>query len=109
MFLGTAPITSYGNLLFPSLDNNNSLSFNNFDDLYKCVKKALTFTDEDYLKMRNNVLHYYNRHLSPSSFLDNFDKCKLPLNIYMNIDGHSLDERRERFGLARLFPLPKSQ
>ena len=109
MFLGTVPITSYGNLLFPSLDNSNSLAFSSFEDLHKCIKKALTITNEDYFKMRINTLDYYSRYLSPRSFLNTFMKYKFPLNIYMNIDGHTLDERRERFGLTRLFPLPKSQ
>jgi len=30
----------------------------------------------------------------------------LPINIIMNIDGHSYDERRNRFGLSRVYPLP---
>ena len=109
MFLGTIPITPYGDLLFPKLDNGiNSLNFKSYSELYNCIDKALSISDNDSEEMRANVLDYYEKNLSHSSFLNNFQTFKLPINLYMNIDGHTLDSRRERFGLPRLFPLPKS-
>ena len=108
MFVGTVPITLYGNLLFPKLNSNNSLMFDNYSDLYESIKRALTINDEDFIQMKKEVLSYYDKHLSPSSFLNNFQSQKLPVTLYMNVDGHTLDARRERFGLPRLFPLPKN-
>ena len=108
MFVGTVPISSYGNLLFPKLDHTNSLIFNNYSDLYESVKKALTIDDDEFNLMRKCVLAYYNQNLSPSAFLRDFQSLKFPTTLYMNIDGHTLDSRRERLGLPRLFPLPKN-
>ena len=109
MILGTIPITPYGNLLFPKLEHNkNSFLFKNYSELYTSIKKILTMNDNEVNEMKKEVLDYYDKNLSPLSFLNNFQTLKLPINIYMNIDGHSLDSRRERFGLPRLFPPPKS-
>ena len=58
--------------------------------------------------MRKCALAYYNQNLSPSAFLRDFQSLKLPTTLYMNVDGHTLDSRRERLGLPRLFPLPKN-
>ena len=108
MFLGTVPITSYGNLLFPKLDDNASFKFNKYSELYECIKNALTIKDDVYNQMKLKTLNYYENNLSPVSFLNNFQSTQLPFSISMNVDGHTLDERRERFGLSRLFPLPKN-
>jgi len=108
MFVGTVPISSYGHLLFPKLDNTNSLIFNNYSELYESVKKALLIDDEEFNLMRENVLAYYKQNSSPFAFLTNFQSLKFPSTLYMNVDGHTLDSRRERFGLSRLFPLPKN-
>ena len=110
IFLGTVPISSYGNLLYPKLENNkNSLLFYNYTDLYDCIKKALVVRDDEYNNMRNATLNYYKVNLSPASFLNNFQSLEFPVNMFMNVDGHTLDSRRERFGLPRLFPKPNSK
>ena len=108
MYVGTVPITSYGDLLFPKLTRNNSFKFSNFSDLYDSINKALTINDEEYIEMSKQSFNYYDEHLSPESFSMNFKSLKLPINLYMNVDGHTLDSRRERFGLDRLFPLPNN-
>ena len=109
MFLGTAPISLYGNLLFPKLENNiNSFYFKNFTELNHCIEKSFSISYDEQEDIQNSVLEYYENHLSPSSFLNYFENRILPLNLYMNVDGHTLDSRRERFGLPRLFPNPKS-
>ena len=56
--------------------------------------------------MQENAKKYYDQHLSSNSFLELFLQKKIPINIIMNIDGHSYDERRNRFGLSRVYPLP---
>jgi len=108
IFLGTVPITSYGNLLYPALDNKNSLQFTSYQDLYQCIKKALTMDDKEFNQMNTKILDYYDKYMSPFAFLKKFETMQVPFNIFMNIDGHSLDERRVRFGLPRLFPLAKN-
>ena len=109
MFLGTVPITSYGHLMFPRLENNiNSLMFNNYLELKKCIDLSLTISQDKIFQLKKSTITYYEQSLSPSSFLKKFETYKMPLNLYMNVDGHTLDSRRERFGLNRLFPKPKS-
>ena len=106
LFLGTVPITSYGNLIYPFLDNSNSFSFSNYDELNKAIDKALILSDEKKIRMQLNAINYYDKNLSPNAFLKLFLEKNTPLNIIMNIDGHSYDERRSRFGLERIYPLP---
>ena len=68
----------------------------------------LLIDDEEFNLMRENVLAYYKQNSSPFAFLTNFQSLKFPSTLYMNVDGHTLDSRRERLGLPRLFPLPKN-
>jgi len=106
LFLGTVPITSYGHLIYPFLDNSNSFSFNNYEELNRSIDSALSLEVEKKIFMQENAKKYYDQHLSPHSFLELFLQKKMPINIIMNIDGHSYDERRNRFGLSRVYPLP---
>ena len=106
LFLGTVPITSYGNLIYPFLDTSNSFSFSNYEELNRSIDSALSLEVEKKVLMQENAKKYYDQHLSPNSFLDLFLQKKTPINIIMNIDGHSYDERRNRFGLSRVYPLP---
>ena len=106
LFLGTVPITSYGNLIYPFLDTSNSFSFNNYEELNRSIDSALSLEVEKKVFMQENAKKYYDQHLSPHSFLELFLQKKMPLNIIMNIDGHSYDERRNRFGLSWVYPQP---
>ena len=106
LFLGTVPITSYGNLIYPFLDTKNSFSFSNYEELSRSIDNALSLEVEKKISMQENAKKYYDQHLSSNSFLELFLQKKIPINIIMNIDGHSYDERRNRFGLSRVYPLP---
>ena len=106
LFLGTVPITSYGNLIYPFLDTKNSFSFSNYEELSRSIDSALSLEVEKKISMQENAKKYYDQHLSSNSFLELFLQKKIPINIIMNIDGHSYDERRNRCGLSRVYPQP---
>lgn len=66
------PITSYGHLLFPPLNKENSLSFKSFDDLYKAVEVAILMKNEEIIEKRNNLESFYKSNLAPQVFKKNY-------------------------------------
>ena len=72
--VGSIPITNCSNLLYPSLNNNNSLQYNNINDLVEKINNALEMDEDRILFMRSKVLEYYNSFLSPEKFKINFEE-----------------------------------
>ncbi|ALD21556.1 glycosyltransferase [Hymenobacter sp. DG25A] len=65
MSVGTIPILEYGDYLNPTLEDGvNCISFSGEEDLIKKIRQALRMTDEEIARMRNNVIKYYDQHLS---------------------------------------------
>lgn len=80
MCAGAIPITNYGHLFQPKLDDGvHCLSFEDKTSLLQAIKKALAMGDAEKSLMRRNIKVYYSTYLKTESFvqflLDN-DKCK---------------------------------
>lgn len=68
MSVGTIPILEYAHLCTPPLTNlENCLSFSGLDNLKKTLEIALALDAESIARMRNNVIKYYEDHLSQES------------------------------------------
>ena len=93
MFVGTAPILSYRKYLNPALNNSNSLSFYDEKTLITSINKALYITEHDYNYMRKNILLYYKKYVSMQSFLKKFSNKKLPLEVFLNVDHYTYDQK----------------
>ena len=65
---GTIPITSYSDLLYPRLDDNLCLKFQNFSDLYIAIEKAILMKYDEQEVKKNNLIRFYKESLSPESF-----------------------------------------
>ena len=65
---GTIPITSYSDLLYPRLDDNLCLKFQNFSDLYIAIEKAILMKYDEQEVKKNNLISFYKESLSPESF-----------------------------------------
>ena len=88
----TIPITSYGHLLFPSLNEQNSISFGNFNSLYKAIEKAILMKDQEILEKRKNLENFYNNSLSPSSFRKKFIEASTDKIIVCCNDHESVNQ-----------------
>ena len=72
--VGSIPITSCNNLIYPNLTNENSLIYSNLDELKNKIHDALNMEEEEIIFRRSKVQEYYKLNLSPESFKKNFNK-----------------------------------
>ena len=70
------PITSYNEFLVPRLNENDHISFNNFDELNLAIKTALSMDQDKIVKIQNNLDVFYKNNLSPEAFFRNFENRK---------------------------------
>ena len=96
MFAGTIPILSYRKYLYPELNNTNSLSFYDERTLIRSINDALYMTENDYNFMRKNILLYYKEYISMQSFLKRFSNKKFPLEVFLNVDHYTYDQKISR-------------
>lgn len=75
MSVGAIPILEYGDYLNPVLEDGvNCLAFSGEEELISKIRQALCMTEYEITRMRNNVIEYYEQHLSLTavcSFLEN--------------------------------------
>ncbi len=74
MKVGSIPITNCNKLVYPYLNDHNSLQYSNIDELIKKFHEALVMSEDEIISMRKNVLEYYNSNLSPKNFKIKFLK-----------------------------------
>ena len=72
--VGSIPITSCNNLIFPNLNNENSLIYSNLDELKNKIHEALNMKEDEIIFKRSKVQDFYKLNLSPESFKKNFNK-----------------------------------
>ena len=72
--VGSIPITSCNNLIFPNLNNENSLIYSNLDELRNKIHEALNMKEDEIIFKRSKVQDFYKLNLSPESFKKNFNK-----------------------------------
>jgi glycosyltransferase involved in cell wall biosynthesis len=70
MAVGTIPITEYAEEFYPPLEHEkNCLVFKGSAEAKAMIEYALTLTPEQVKRMKENVIQYYEEHLSPESFI----------------------------------------
>lgn len=105
MLVGTVPILSYPNLVYPKLSEKNSIIFSNKKDLSAAINRALSISDIKYQKIRTDSLNYYKRYLSIKSFGKKILSKQKPLEVFVNFDHWSYDQKRIREGFPSLFKI----
>jgi len=84
MSVGTIPIIEYDDWFFPALkDGTNAIVFFGKQDLKAKILKVLSMNQDEILKMRKNVIDYYEKHLSDRSFVSNIEHNKDPIATIM--------------------------
>jgi hypothetical protein len=77
MAVGSIPICNYPEWFTPDLTHmENCIAFDDQDDLIAKLKLALAMGEEEILRMRTNVLNYYETHLKPDTFLHRIESSK---------------------------------
>jgi hypothetical protein len=70
MAVGTIPITNYPEWLDPHLEHmENCIVFDERDDLIAQLKLVLDMTQEEIVRLRSNVLDYYDTYMRPDKFI----------------------------------------
>ena len=68
------PISNYANLHQPIIPSENYLHFTNYESLKNSIDEALNMSDEEVDIKQKNLYKFYSKILSPSSFLETFNK-----------------------------------
>lgn len=79
MAMGCIPIMhkTYANLFSPSLKHDETaLIYENKEDLDRLVKEIFSKGDDVIVRLRENVIDYYNTYLSPKAVIDTITKKK---------------------------------
>lgn len=74
--IGCIPIIhkTYSELLFPPLEHyRNAIVYETKEELDVLIKEAFKINEKDILILRENVLEYYNRYLSPKAVVDSIE------------------------------------
>ena len=68
------PISNYANLHQPIIPNENYLYFTNYESLKNSIDEALNMSDDEINLKQKKLDEFYSKILSPSSFLESFNK-----------------------------------
>ena len=75
MACGVIPILQYDNYFVPQLKTNiNCLTYKSEEDLINTINFALKMDTVEIERLRNNVLDFYSKYLSPISFIKKIEK-----------------------------------
>lgn len=77
MAVGTIPILNYTEWFDPPLTSGkNCLEFNSLVQLEACINQALELHPTTVNRLRQNVIEYYEEHLSPIGFRNRLEDCQ---------------------------------
>jgi len=94
--LGTVPILSYNDYLFPKFKDDQAIFFSKKYELIEAINRALNIDDSNHLIMQNKIINYYNEHLDPKNVGKKIINKNFPLEVFINLDHISTKKREER-------------
>lgn len=98
--VGTIPVLEYGSILTPALqDGVNCIAYHGAEGLDEALRRVESMSAERIATMRQNVIEYYEQHLSPSSFcqsLQRHDIQRVHLFPYLTPLAKQLDDCNQR-------------
>ncbi len=98
MVVGCIPILSYPHLFSPPLEHGkNCLVYKDLDELNSVLNSVDSFTNDDLVRMRDEVLEYYDSFIEVSSLRRNFEKFlsgsdRKPKKVLWNVEHLSVDQ-----------------
>lgn len=94
MSVGTVPVIQreYAEVMYPNLQNGiNAVIFEDLEHLeHILANKIFTVSDEDFDRMRENVLDYYENNLSPAGITKNINQILGVRPVYLNAEHRSI-------------------
>lgn len=96
MKFGSIPITNYGDLIYPNLNSEISLSYNDLNELKHCINVALKMSKSEIARMQMKLKKFYLDYFSPKSFSSKILNITTPITFYANNDHDSVDLRNIR-------------
>lgn len=100
--VGTVPILSYQDFVFPKFRSNEAMFFFTKKELIQTINYAINIEDHKYKEMQNNIINYYDKNLSIHGVAKKIKNKNLPLEVFTNFDHFSEYKRRLRCQLKNL-------
>ena len=94
--VGTVPILSYNNFLYPKFSNEEALFYFTKNELLSSINKALEMDLIEYELMKNKITSYYDVNLSPEGVYNKLKNKNNPVEIFTNFDHTSSGYRARR-------------
>tara|TARA_A100000164_G_C21862791_1_gene750984 strand:- start:239 stop:1390 length:1152 start_codon:yes stop_codon:yes gene_type:complete len=94
--VGTVPILSYNDFIFPSFKKNEAMFFFDKLELVETISKALKILPSEYYEMQKNITNYYKKNLSTYGVAQKILKKNFPLELFINLDHTSTKKREAR-------------
>ncbi|TLX73214.1 hypothetical protein E9993_15600 [Labilibacter sediminis] len=93
MACGCIPILQFNHLMSPPLEHNkNCIKFNLLSELQTIIEDIESLSPDEIMRMRNNVINYYQKHLTTQAIAsDIINHCKSDNSILLNAEYHSVD------------------
>jgi len=86
---GTIPISSYSDLLYPTLDESLCIKFQTLHELYSAIERAILMSNEEIFEKKKNLIHFYNKNLSPESFYQKLSQANFTKEVIACNDHNS--------------------
>jgi len=91
MSVGAIPITQYADEFYPPLQHGvNCIEFDSKEDAVKKILYALSLPEQEIAAIRKRVIEYYEKHLSPQSFVTSVEKSTNATAVTMNVEQLSI-------------------
>lgn len=92
--VGTVPIIqkSYADVVYPNLQHlENAIIFEDLDDLQEKIEHLVfSLSEQEYLKISNNVKEYYNFYMKPKGVVEGINRALGNKIIYLNASERSI-------------------
>jgi len=80
--VGTVPIIEYGDDFFPALkDGVNCIGFQGEAGLQNAIERAAAMPDEEWQRLSNNAIQYYERFAEPDAIIQNLLEAQRQDNV----------------------------
>lgn len=94
--VGTIPILSYNNFLYPKLNLDEALFFFTKEELLEALNNALHMSTDNSNIMQKKIINYYNKNLSCDAISKKIINKECPLEVFINLDHASSNIRKKR-------------
>ena len=85
MSMGCIPVVQWGNYMSPPLEHlKNCVSFFSLSELDQRINEVMYMDRDHLMRMRNNVIEYYNKYLAPKRVVERIENLRCGDRLFLN-------------------------